>query len=414
MQTSLVIPLYLTPPCPTVFTIELTSHCNHKCVGCGNTFTRDLGHMGYEQWKDILDRLKAHITSLRITGGECTLHPDFIEFVTYCDSLGVPFVIFSNGRWRNPALLIKTLVGLKNLQGVLVSLHGHEPNSYSKFVISSSFDVVLANIRLASQAGIKIGTNTVLTKYNIEYLEDIVKLSLTSGASSVAFSRYYGVAMPEIEPTEAQLYDAIHMIEHLHYNDQRVVFNNCVPLCFTESDMPLKGCTSGFTHCTIDPLGNVRPCTHSPYILGNILHQDIHTIWRSETLQKWHSLIPSNCLTCDRFSACRGGCRATAYDQNLRQDPLMKQPYKQQDTRKRGTVCIDRATRPILRGKLHAVPEVIYLVGTKRTIALADKTMPILETLSGQYSMEEIHKRFGQIAIDFIGSLAIAGLVDLV
>lgn len=408
------LPPHLTPRRPTTYTLELTAACNHSCIGCGNVFSRELGFMRGTTWIRLLNDLKSDIVSLRMTGGECTLHPDFKDIVYEIDQLDVPFVVLTNGNWHEPDRVLQLSSDCKNLDGVLVSLHGKDSHSHSAFVVTDSFSIVTRNIQRATDAGIKVGTNTILLKSNIEDIEQIAELSFRLGATSAAFSRYYGKPIPGLELSEAELHEAIARIATLRKQEPRIVFNNCVPMCFSHDiDMPTKGCTSGFTHCTIDPAGNVRPCTHSPVMLGSLFEQDIAEIWDSEPLWEWRNLISEACTTCGVFSQCRGGCRATAHHRGQIQDPLIRSPFDRL-TAPRQALNLYQHACPIPNFTLRQDDFGFYIINRNRHICLSNKAMPILEMLDGNTTLEEIQTQIGQVAVDFVGTLALNGLVELV
>lgn len=408
------LPPHLTPERPTTYTLELIAACNHQCVGCGNVFSRQMKFMPGAVWRRILHELRADIVSLRITGGECTLHPDFKAIIDTCDQLGIPFVVFTNGRWRRADEILALFAGCKNLDGLLISLHGHDPATYSAFVVTDSFDIVTRHIRQASAAGIRVGTNTILLRSNVEHIERIANLSFSLGAASAAFSRYYGAPLPGLELTQDELREAMARVAALRVHEPRIVFNNCVPMCFSDVDIPTKGCTSGFTHCTIDPLGNVRPCTHSPFMLGNLLDQDIMTIWDSTPLWQWRDLIPPACTSCGVFTRCRGGCRATAYHQGLTQDPLITAPLADPIDPPLETLSLYRHAHPVPHYTLRHDQFGVYLINRNRHIAVAKAALPILDALDGQTTLADLRLRFGQVALDFVGSLILSGVVQLV
>jgi len=364
-----------------------------------------------EKWRKLLVLLRPCISGLRITGGEPTLHPDFEGIIRYVDGLNVPFVIFSNGRWRNPQALIALFKSCANLDGLLISLHGKDAPLHEAFTCAESFAETIENIHLAAQAGLRVGTNTVLTKANHEDIEEIVILALSLGASSVAFSRYYGKPTPLTELTEEELKAAIEKIIALKQKDKRVIFNNCVPPCF--SGLPTKSCPSGVTHCTIDPLGNVRPCTHAPLILGNLFEQSIGEIWDSGATWKWRNMIPSQCYKCAEFTNCGGGCRATAMQRGLEKDPLIKEPLRKEQPRPVKRLKLYQGAKPIAHFRVKTEQFGYLLVNRSAAIPISSQAKPILDALDGTLSLQEIKDRFGQEGLNFVGMLYTKGLVEL-
>lgn len=399
------------PSAPTTYTLELTSHCNNNCIGCGNVFPRSMDFLPGEEWRKLLALLKPHIFSLRITGGEPTLHPDFEEIIRYVDGFDVPLVVFSNGRWQNPQVLIELFKNRVNLDGLLISLHGKDAPSHEAFTQTESFAETVENIRLAAQAGLRVGTNAVPTKANHQDIEEIVALALGLGASSVAFSRYYGKLTPLTDLTHDELKAAIEKVSTLKRKDKRVIFNNCVPPCF--SGMSTKRCPSGVTHCTIDPLGNVRPCTHAPLILGNLFEQSIEEIWDSEAVWEWRNMIPKQCYECAQFANCGGGCRATAMQRGLEKDPLIKEPLRREQPKPVKRLKLYQWAKPVARFRVKEEKFGYLLVNRSAAVPVSSRARPLLNALDGAATLQDIKERFGQEALNFVGLLYKKGLLKI-
>lgn len=400
------------PATPTTYTLELTSRCNSVCIGCGNVFNRDFGDMTVERWRFLLSRLRPHIVSLRITGGEPTLHPQFAELICLIDSLNAPFVLFSNGLWPRPDETLALLQACRNLDGVLVSLHGRSAQSHLAFTGVDSFDRVTNNIRQAAATGLIINTNTVLTRYNYRDIPDIAALSRELGATFAAFSRYYGPPTPVTNLTEAEFREAATTVHKLRSDGFRVQFNNCVPSCF--DGKPTKSCPAGITSCTVDPLGSVRPCTHAPHVLGNLFGQPIEQIWHNEAAQQWRKLIPPLCMNCAEFTRCRGACKAMAYHMGQNQDPLMQAPLTYSlPVQKPLQVKLYQNARPQQNFTLREERFGYLLANRNQLIPVSPEAKPILDLLNGQTTMQQIQDNFGQSGIALVAYLYSKGLIHL-
>jgi len=407
------IPLYLTPKTPIVFTLELTSACNHNCVGCGNVFPYKNKWLSEFDWEWILDKIKPYAESLRITGGECSLHPNFYNIIKHIDRLEIPYVIFSNGNWEFPHKTVEFFKSCRFFDGLLISLHGCSAKSHEAYVSTNTFDNVVKNIKLVVKNGINVGTNTVLNKHNINEIYNIISFAKNLGVSSIAFSRFYGAPIHGFELHESEIKSALNIIMDEHEQDESIIINNCVPVCFTGRNISTKGCTSGFTHCTIDPTGIVRPCTHSQYKLGSIFQQSVEEIWASKKLKKWRNLVPLECLECASFDDCRGGCRANAIQRGLKEDPLMKGPIHQLEYNEFENVEIYRYACPHSAFKVRRENFGFFLINRGCHLAVKYDALPIIEAIDGNTTMDEIFTKFGQVGIDFIGNLAYEGLVDI-
>lgn len=302
-------------PAPLIAYLELTSLCNNHCLGCPNPFTfrqkeNSLTTLSVNQWSAILERLLPHVQRVKLTGGEPTLYPHFLEIINLLDDMALPFDLFTNGRWREPKKILHLLSKSRYFGGCLTSLHGPSTDSHEAFnKTSGSFQETVGNIRLAINDGIPVVLSTIITQRNYFLIDDLLALGEDLGVSHIVFNRYLGYVLPEISPTPAQLIQAVRHIEHRRAEGYRVKFSVCIPRCFIDSSS--QGCLAGVTTCTIDPLGNMRPCNHAPLIIGNLLRQNLRKLWYSNAIKQWRNL-PEQCEDCSMNSTCRGGCRAQA------------------------------------------------------------------------------------------------------
>jgi len=402
----------LVPATPTTYTLELTSRCNSACTGCGNVFDRTLGEMAFERWRSILVQLKPHLVNLRLTGGEPTLYPQFAELTRFIDSLGVPFVIFSNGLWSQRDETLAVLLECNNLDGLLISLHGHTAQAHQAFAGVDSFDRVAGTIRLAAEAGLNTNTNTVLTRDNHQAIPAIVSLSGKLGARFAAFSRYYGAPVPVTDLTEDEFRTAAETIQRLRDQGLPVQFNNSVPSCFGR--LPTKSCPAGITHCTIDPLGRVRPCTHAPHILGDLSAEPIAEIWHNEAARRWRDLIPDTCHACAEFVRCRGGCKAMAYHLRQSHDPLIRRPLQEPlRCASPGRMQLYSGARPEPNFTLREEAFGYLLINRNQIIPVRRETRPLLDALDGATTLSQIEQDFGSAGLEFVAHLFNKGLVIL-
>jgi radical SAM protein with 4Fe4S-binding SPASM domain len=398
---------------PYIYTFEITSACNASCVGCGNVFPHDGAHITAQDCRAILGHI-SHPEMFRVTGGEPTLSPEFAEIIRLLDDQGKPIVVFTNGTWEEPDTVIETLRACQNLDGILVSLHGHSAPAYQAFTRRGSFSTVLANIRRASEAGFAVNTNTILTHRNIDHMADVVEVATQAGARVVAFSRYYGVPIPGLtDLSPGQYKHAVEQVARFRASGKRVKFNNNIPFCL--GGELTQACPAGDTHCTVSPLGKARLCNHSPYEVGDMLRTHIEEIWQSDAVRWWRGQVPEMCQQCLAFELCKGGCRAHAEANGLLADPLACSPYQ---TIPKPPASIQHslygASFPQANFSLHRESFGYVLINRSRIIKVKDEARPLIDVLwHGDRTLAEIRTLFGQAALNFIGVLYDSRMVEL-
>lgn len=397
------------PIAPTTFTLELTTHCNALCPGCGNNglFSRRDPFLSGPRWMELIERVRPYAHYVRLTGGECTLHPEFKTIASYLDTLQVPFAIFTNGIWHDPAQL-EFFAGLRNLVSLLVSLHGPDAETHNAFTGVDSFEHTMENIHRASAAGLTVDTNTVLAPCNQDTIESIVKLSFRLGARSAVFSRYYGAASPISELTNDELAGAVRTIDELRLAGYPTKLNPCIPECFVSSSS--GSCGAGVTLCSVDPMGNVRPCNHAPIWLGNLTQMDVRDIWRSSKAVWWRSLVSESCRSCSMFSRCGGGCRATALHRDLVCDPLVSGPIAAPPSPSPRRVFA--GLRPKRTFSVRHEEQGALLIRLNRVVPVTYAALAVAESMDGESTLADLQQRYGQRALDLTFELYRQGLVE--
>lgn len=306
-------------------TIEITPVCNNACPGCGNVFAdaRSPQPLSAQAWHAVLDKIASTIGYLEITGGEPTLHPGFFAILEHVGTLGVPFTIFTNGRWPDPARLLDVLQRMDMFDNLLISLHGAQPATHEAFSgVAGSFDEAVENIQRATAAGLRVTSSTVLTRPSCGEIDAIVAKARRLGASGFAFQRFIGTPPAELAPDREELRRAVVKIDELAgATGDQVRFGTPIPQCFVPNRSEI--CLAGIAQVTVDPWGNVRPCNHSSRVCGNLQKDSIPEILNSAAMQTFCAAIPEACRTCPHFEACQGGCRAMITDLGLAGDPLM-------------------------------------------------------------------------------------------
>lgn len=405
--------MILTLSAPVLYALELTFACNNNCRGCFTHSTAECSDppLPLERWRTILDQIKPHAHLVKLTGGEPTLHTEFEEIAAYLGQLDVSFSVFTNGCWLDPEHMVAFLQTVPQLRGLLISLHGATSAAHEAFSgVQGSFERALSNIQLATQAGLHVTLSAVIHRKNLKQLEAVLALGGDLGADHIVFNRYLGPNDPTVEPDEAQLREAVRQIESWRQGGARVKFGNCIPQCFVESSS--SGCLSGVAYCAIDPWGNMRPCSHSPILCGNLLQQSVEDAWQSAEMERWRQMIPAECHNCVEFPRCHGGCRAMAQEWGLNKDPLADVPLIDRQLPTEPTILYEDL-RPIGVYQLRREGFGYVLMRGNRIVPVPHEAKIVLDACDGRTTLKRIESQFGQSALDLIGALWEKGVLLL-
>ncbi len=397
---------------PAIYTLELTSACNNHCPGCSNVYaaSRPPALKTAKEWAALLSPILSGAVQVRLSGGEPTLHPEFFDILSYVASSEVHVTIFTNGRWRNPEQFIKSMGEWRDAAGLLISLHGATAASHETFTqVPGSFQETLDNIKLAVENHISVMLSTVITHHNWQEVKAVVDLAHQLGVLGVAFNRYLGAPSLDIEPTVDEMRMALQAIQNLAPTDVRAKYGIGIPQCFALNNS--EGCLAGVAYATIDPWGNVRPCNHSPTIIGSLYEHSMHDLWHSDKMNAWRALMPTECTTCAAYSVCHGGCRAV---QELRpdgRDPLRGDPLTEYEPVQE-IKELPADFHPHRNFRIRQEDFGYALLGRGHVVPVAAEALPVVNACDGSMSFAELAARFGQPGLDLLGELWELGMLD--
>lgn len=321
---------------------EVTARCNLDCAHCYNVWKGGVPYAKEELLTGAaLDLVRKAVrefncTHLTFTGGEPTLRADLEELVRAAKSVCEGVNLITNGTLlsedRTKSLLD---AGVSLFELALNSADRDRHNRMAGNI--DCFDQVTRAAAGIRSHGAEVVFVFVGTSENIDDWEDALQLGIALGAQGFLFNRYNAGGgchdHPEaLMPSLAQVRHALGIAER-YASEYGVGIGASVPVppCLIDpADFPhvvLGSCPvgTGRAYWTVDPLGNVRPCNHSPTILGNILHQSFRCIKRSRKLAEFKNAHPPSCLACDMRQACHGGCKAAA--QACYGSPAVREPF---------------------------------------------------------------------------------------
>ncbi len=94
------------------------------------------------------------------------------------------------------------------------------------------------------------------------------------------------------------------------------------------------GCQAGNSLGHIAVTADVWPCSSWPKVMGNLLEEDLYSIWETVQRQRVRDEVacePADCAGCRDYAICFGGCRGlsrTCYQESVRRDILCSGPRK--------------------------------------------------------------------------------------
>lgn len=164
--------------------VRINRACNNHCIFCLDSDIQD-GTMirASEVQEEILAGLEQGATRLILSGGEASIHPDFISLIRFGKQAGYRHVqTISNGRMFAYRRFVHHALQA-GLDEVTFSMHGHTPELHDMLTgVGGSFLQTVAGIRnVVSTRRCIVSGDVVVNRHNVEHLRSILDLFLDLG-----------------------------------------------------------------------------------------------------------------------------------------------------------------------------------------------------------------------------------------
>ena len=324
------------PPLKT-FYVYLTSGCNCACRHCW-IVPAAAGHGEFlapvQLRRAIEQGLTLGLQSLKWTGGEPTLHPQFATMLALQREYGLNASLETNGMLVDPHLAGQLQDA--GVESVSVSLDGAQPATHDAIRgVRGGFERTCAGIRALVAAGYRPELILTLQRANVGELEDYPELAAALGAGAVKLN----VMQPLLRGAEMIAGgEALGIAEILALGRRLagewrerfalpVILD--VPLAFRPLGALLDGTAGGV--CDIAHILGILPggayalcgigSQISELVMGRIDEVDLARVWRDHPLlQRLRRGLPGElqgiCAACLMKAACRGSCVAANYKES--------------------------------------------------------------------------------------------------
>jgi SynChlorMet cassette radical SAM/SPASM protein ScmF len=179
----------------TSFYLYLTNGCNLACRHCwispkfvdgepdpGDCLDLELLKKAVREAKPL------GLRSAKLTGGEPTLHPHFVEIVDYLTAEGLSLTMETNGTLIDEALA-RHLKEKSSLRHVSVSIDGPNDEIHDSFRgVKGSFEAAVQGFKNLVEMGYRPQVIMSIHRDNLASIEEVVDLALKLNAGSVKFN----------------------------------------------------------------------------------------------------------------------------------------------------------------------------------------------------------------------------------
>lgn len=341
------------PGAPFQVVWNLSRACNMKCVHCyEDAGSRDKDELNSEQIKLGLEKMaQSGVTSIAFSGGEPTVHPHILDFISQANDLGMFAAMATNGYKLSRGKECTRYVE-NGLRFVQISVDGLEPKTHDKFRgVKGAWDRAIQAVENCVDTDLFVEVATTATEYNFQEIPDMIDLMRDLGVDWFMIYNFIPTgngekivdmdispkkrlkllekAYNENEEGEMQILSTAPqyatVAESMVSNENQVIpthfynpeYNS--PLIKQLADF-IGGCGAGRFYMSVEPNGDLYPCVffpHNPDVrLGNLMENDLEDIWKNNQLLnilRNKEILEGHCGECESHNIC-GGCRARAYN----------------------------------------------------------------------------------------------------
>ncbi|RWX52736.1 radical SAM protein [Photobacterium chitinilyticum] len=329
-------------PIPRTYWIEVSARCNLKCPFCptaNGSYYNKVNVMELETYKLIFEKIKDHARFIYFhKHGEPTLNKDLFKIVKHTSSYSNIYTLFStNLNTRRYNLRKADELVDSGISEIIASIDGASENSYSRYRRGGSFSTALANLNEIANAKARLSSVTpklnwqfLINSYNEHEIEDAKMVAKEIG------SEIYFLLM-DVWGNEDWM-SSYHKdpLKFAALTEQSQIQSNCSKDITSISNVKTKlpnhavahvddvaihnhfpwWCAQLFHTMAINTDGSVSPCTEiadSRTNLGNILTEDINSLWNSESFKKSRRYVFNKEVSGSICESCVRGEGAISY-----------------------------------------------------------------------------------------------------
>ena len=269
---------------PISIQFEVTSKCNLKCKHCYNRSggNNSSDAMTADDWLDLAKKIvdKGGLLDAAVSGGEPFLLGDkLFNFMDILHEDGTVFNLLSNGFLLNKKIVNK----LKKYRFycIQISLDSYSSKLHDEFRgVSGSWERAAKAAYLIALSGIPLRISSTILPRDIEHLEEFAHMAINLGATYLAV----GEILPSGRAFENEelllsadelnkFYSAVNKLQN-HYKDKLII-----QIASSLRSQLKHSAAETLNGAIIRPNGDVRLDCTCPFVIGNVLRDDIEEIW---------------------------------------------------------------------------------------------------------------------------------------
>ena len=314
---------------PVLAEVALTYRCNLTCsfcyAGCGAAGLpagwSEARTMSDDEVCAVLEVIArdARCPSVSFTGGEPTVRPGLPRFVRHGKALGLKVNLISNGQRLDERLVGE--LAAAGLDSAQLSLEGPDEALHDRLVgRAGAYARLWSAVDRLRRAGVRVHTNTTVSRANLEQVEAIVDEAARRGLERLTMNLVIPCGSARDGGAVAVSYSEIGervLAARRRAAARRVelIWYSPLPLCLFNTvahGLGNRGCAAADGLLHVNPAGDVLPCSSFDHgeSLGNLLRQPFAEVWQSRAARFFRDkrMMPASCAGCPEAAVCQGAC----------------------------------------------------------------------------------------------------------
>jgi radical SAM protein with 4Fe4S-binding SPASM domain len=349
---------------PLHSTFEIIETCNFTCDHCYyRSSPYKKGRISLDEAIRVMDTLAAHgVRVIELTGGECTIHPDFLPILRHAAQTFDLVAVISNGyRLGTDERLGEAVCGFSNVVAqISIDAIAERHDRFRKH--NGSFEAAVKAVKRFVAAGVVTRISSSISEDNVDQVVPLYLLGRELGAPRHTFAPIAGIGrgcnITDPGAGAIRLVRAIEAALAPFADDPGIKALADIPEAADDYE-PAHNCGAGWKTVAIDYNADIRVCNFSrdSKKLGNLLSDSYDLLFGQRAPFLFHN-APSpggrDCDGCRYYSYCVG-CFVKAF-------MLSETEYPECPWRRRWfpgmslALDSDRASKSSREEKLRALP----------------------------------------------------------
>lgn len=322
------------PPLTSLY-LYISGSCNLACKHCWispefqqNSENGKFVNPEYVK-KAIIQAKPLGLGSVKLTGGEPLLHPQFKELVNIIEKENVSFHMETNGILLDKGM-VEFLKNIKRKPFVAVSVDGANAKTHEDLRgVKGCFEQTLDGIKNLVNADFRPQLICTLHKGNVSEMEKLIKMAKKLGCGSVKFNNIQVVGRGDSYNKEnglkiSEIIKLYEMVEKKLKPENKIRIHFDIPFAF----YPIRRLLRDRSRCSVLNIlgmlsgGELSLCgigtTAPELIYGHMKDNNLREVWcESPGLKLLREKVPEKlegiCSDCLHRDFCLGNCVANTY-----------------------------------------------------------------------------------------------------